>query len=91
LNEETITVTREHYERLKKDRVVLFGANNGEWTDEELEANAVAAAVEAAGQFIEAGGIGDRPLSALTREQFSALIQQACWKYMEVYVDYVPF
>ena len=91
MKEETITVTREHYERLKNDRVVLFGANNGVWMDEELEINAVAAAVEAAGQVIEAGGFSDRPLSALTREQFSMLIQRACWKYMEVYVEYIPF
>jgi len=37
LNEGTITVTREHYERLKNERVALFGANNGVWTDVELE------------------------------------------------------
>ena len=91
MTEETITVTREHYERLKKERVVLFGANNGEWSDEELEDNAVSAAIDAAGQIIEAGGFMDRPLSALTREQFSALIQRACWKYLEVYVEYIPF
>jgi len=91
LSEETITVTREHYERLKNERVVLFGANNGVWTDEELEANAVAAAVEAAGQFIEPNGLTDRPLSALNIEQFKALIQQAAWAYMQVYVEYVPF
>ena len=91
MTEEMITVTREHYERLKKNRLVLFAANNGEWTDEELESNAVDAAVEAAGKIIESGGLIDRPLSALTCEQFSALIQQACWKYMEVYVDYIPF
>ena len=90
-SEDTITVPREHYERLKNERVVLFGANNGKWTNEELEANAVDAAVEAAGQIIEAGGFIDRPLSELTREQFSALIQQAAWAYMQVYVDYVPF
>ena len=91
MTEETITVTREHYERLKKERVVLFGANNGKWSDEELESNAVNAAVEAAGQTIEAGEFMDRPLSALTREQFSALIQRVCWKYLEVYVEYIPF
>ena len=91
MTEETITVTREHYERLKNERVVLFGENNGEWSDEELERQAVDAAVEAAGQFIETGGFTDRPLSALTREQFSALIQRACWKYLEVYVEYIPF
>ena len=87
----TITVTREHYEQLKNSRVVLFGENNGEWTNEELENNAVSAAIDAAGQYIEAGGLIDRPMSALTREQFSTLIQQACWKYMEVYVEYIPF
>ena len=91
MKEETIIVTREHYERLKNERVVLFGANNGEWTDEELEANAVDAAVEAVGQIIEAGGFIDRPLSALNRKQFGALIQQAAWAYMQVYVDYVPY
>lgn len=91
MTEETITVTREHYERLKNERVVLFGENNGKWSDEELENNAVQAAMQAAGQFIETSGLIDRPLSVLTREQFSALIQRACWKYMEVYVDYVPF
>jgi len=76
LSEETITVTRKHYERLKNERVVLFGANNGVWTDEELEANAVDAAVEAAGQVIETGGFMNRPLSALTRDDFTALIQR---------------
>ncbi|MDP8241038.1 MAG: hypothetical protein P9X24_18255 [Candidatus Hatepunaea meridiana] len=91
MREETITVTREHYERLKNERVVLFGENNGEWSDEELENNAVQAAIQAAGQFIETGGLIDQPLSELTHEQFSALTQRACWKYMEVYVDYVPF
>ena len=91
MSEETITVTREHYERLKNQRVVLFGANNGAWTDEELEANAVAAAVESAGQLIEASGLADRPLSAFTSEQFKVLIQQAAWAYMQVYVDYIPF
>ena len=91
MSEETITVTHEHYERLKNERVVLFGANHGEWTDEELEANAVAAAIEAAGQVIEAGGFVNRPLSALTVEQFKAVIQQAAWAYMRIYVDYIPF
>ena len=91
MSEETITVTREHYERLKNERVVLFGANNGVWTDEELEANAVAAAVEAAGQVIETGGFMNRPLSALTRDDFTALIQKAAWAYVKVYVDYIPF
>ena len=76
MSEETITVTRKHYERLKNERVVLFGANNGVWTDEELEANAVDAAVEAAGQVIETGGFMNRPLSALTRDDFTALIQR---------------
>ncbi len=91
MSEETITITRAQFERLKNERVVLFGANNGEWSDEELEANAVAAAVEAAGQFIEASGLANRPLSALDVEQFKALIQQAAWAYMQVYVDYIPF
>ena len=91
MTQEMISVPREQYERLKKERLVLFGANNGQWSDEELENNAVATAIAAAGQVIESGGLTDRPLSTLTREQFSTLIQQACWKYMEVYVDYVPF
>jgi len=91
LNEETITVTREHYERLKNERVVLFGANNGVWTDEELEKNAIDAAVEAAGRYIEAGKLADKPLSSLSPQQFSGLIQQAAWEYMQVYIDYLPF
>ena len=91
MSEENITVTRKHYERLKNERVVLFGANNGVWTDEELEANAVNAAIEAAGQMIEAGGLVNRPLSALTQEEFRTLIQNAAWAYMKVYVSYIPF
>ena len=91
MSAETITITREHYERLKNQRVAFFGANNGIWTDEELEMNAVSAAIEAAGQVIEEGKFTDRPLSALTHEQFSMLIQQACWKYLEVYLEYIPF
>lgn len=91
MSEETSTITRAQFERLKIERVVLFGANNGKWTDEELEANAVAAAVETAGQFIEASGLTDRPLSALDVEQFKDLIQKAAWAYMQVYVEYIPF
>jgi len=91
LNEETITITREHYERLKNERVALFGANNGVWTDEELEYHAVDAAVESAGQFIEAKGLGGKPMASLSPEQFRAILQQACWKYMQTYVDYIPF
>lgn len=91
MSEETITITREHYERLKNERVVLFGANNGVWTDEELEMNAVAAAIEAAGRIVEEGGIAGKPLLDLTADQFTTMIQQAAWAYMQVYVDYVPF
>jgi len=91
LTEETITITREHYERLKNERVVLFGANNGKWTDEELENNAVAAAIESAGKEIEADKLMNTPVSEFNPEQFRAMIQQACWAYMKVYVDYVPF
>jgi len=91
LNEETITVTREHYERLKNERVALFGANNGVWTDVELEDHAVDAAVEAAGRFIEAHCLSDKSMASLSPEQFRAILQQACWKYMQTYVDYIPF
>ena len=91
MSEETITVTREHYERLKSERLVLFGANHGIWTDEELERQAVEAAVEGAGQFIESSGIGNRALESIDPEQFRSLLQQACWKYMETYVNYIPF
>jgi hypothetical protein len=87
----TITITREHYERLKNDRVVLFGENNGEWTDEELENNAVAAAIGATGQYIEEERLMNTPVSEYTQEQFSALVQRASWAYMKVYVEYVPF
>jgi hypothetical protein len=88
---ETITVTREHYEQLKNQRLVLFAANNGEWSDEELEEHAVEAAMEAAGAMIETQQLSDTPLSQLTPEQFKQLLQQAAWAYMQVYVDYVPF
>ena len=91
MTEEMITVTREHYERLKNQRLVLFAANNGEWTDEELESNAVDAAVEAAGKIIETQQLADKPLSLLTPGQFRRMIRQAAWAYMKVYVDYVPF
>jgi len=91
LSEETITVTREHYERLKNERVVLFGANNGVWTDEELEGHAVDAAVEAAGNVIDDASMAGRPLAALTNNEFRRLIQRAAWAYMQVYVEYVPF
>jgi len=87
----TITITREHYERLKNDRVVLFGENNGEWTDEELENNAVSAAIEAAGEIIEGEKLPHISVSEFTPEQFRALIQRAAWAYMKVYVEYVPF
>ncbi len=87
----TITITREHYEQLKNSRVVLFGENNGKWTDEELESNAVSAAIEAAGQYIEEEGIINKSVSEYTPEQFGALVQRAAWAYMKVYVEYVPF
>ena len=90
-SEDTITVPREHYERLKNERVVLFGANNGKWTDEELEGNAVDAAVEAAGNIIEHEKLTEAPVSKFTIEQFREMIQQAAWAYMKVYVDYIPF
>jgi hypothetical protein len=88
---EMITVTKEHYEQLKNQRLVLFAANNGEWTDEELENHAVEAAMEATGALIESQELSDTPLSRLTPEQFKQLLQQAAWAYMQVYVDYVPF
>ena len=91
MTEETITITREHYERLKENRVVLFGENNGEWTDEELEGNAVQAAIQAAGEMIEDAKLTCVPFSEFTPEQFRAMIQRAAWAYMKVYVDYVPF
>jgi len=91
LTKETITVTREHYERLKNERVVLFGENSGEWSDEELEDNAVQAAVQAAGKIIEGEKLTSIPVSEFTPEQFRAIIQRAAWAYMKVYVDYVPF
>jgi len=91
LTEATITISREHYERLKKERVVLFGANNGEWSDEELEGNAVSAAIDAAGQYIEEENLMTTPVSKFTPEQFGAMVQRAAWAYMKVYVDYVPF
>lgn len=89
--DETITISREHYEKLKKPRFVLFAANNGEWNDEELEQYAVDAAVEAVGNLIESRQLANRPLSQLTPEQFRRFCQQAAWAYMKVYVDYVPF
>jgi len=91
LTDLTITITREHYEQLKNSRVVLFGENNGKWTDEELESNAVSAAIEAAGQYIEEEGIINKSVSEYTPEQFGALVQRAAWAYMKVYVEYVPF
>ena len=87
----TITVTREHYEQLKNSRVVLFGENNGEWTNEELENNAVSAAIDAAGQYIEEEKLMSTPVSGFTQEQFRTLVQRAAWAYMKVYVEYVPF
>jgi len=91
LKELTITITREHYEQLKNSRVVLFGENNGEWSDEELENNAVSAAIEAAGRYIEEEGLMSKSVSEYTQEQFSALVQRAAWAYMKIYVEYVPF
>ena len=70
-SEDTITVPREHYERLKNERVVLFGANNGKWTDEELEGNVVDAAVITAGNVIEDGGVADKPLFRLQLKNYS--------------------
>ena len=87
----TITITREHYEQLKNSRVILFGENNGKWSDEELENNAVAAANEAAGQYIEEEKLMNTPVAEYSQEQFSALVQRAAWAYMKVYVTYVPF
>ena len=91
MTEETITVTREHYERLKNERVVLFGENNGKWSDEELEDNAIQASIQAAGEIIEDEKLTSIPVSEFTPEQFRAIIQRAAWAYMKVYVDYVPF
>ncbi|NQT35243.1 hypothetical protein HQ587_08640 [bacterium] len=91
MTEKTITVTREHYERLKNERVVLFGENSGEWSDEELEGNAVLAAIQAAGEIIEDKKLTSIPVSKFTPEQFLAMIQQAAWAYMQVYVEYIPF
>ena len=88
---ETITVTLEHYERLKNERVVLFGENNGKWSDEELEGNAIQAAVQAAGEIIEDEKLTSIPVSEFTLKQFRAMIQRAAWAYMKVYVDYIPF
>ena len=90
-SEDTITVPREHYERLKNERVVLFGTNNGKWTDGELEGNAVNAAVESAGNVIEHEKLTEVPVSRFTAQQFREMIQQAAWAYMQVYVGYVPF
>ena len=86
-----ITVTREHYEKLKSQRLVLFAANNGEWSDEELEQHAVEAAMSAAGELIESQQLTETPLSQYSPGQFQQLLQQAAWAYMQVYVDYVPF
>ena len=91
MTEETITVTRQHYERLKNERVVLFGENSGKWSDEELESNAVQAAVEAAGRIIETDRLTKRPITSFTSDQFREMIRQAAWAYMQVYVDYIPF
>ena len=89
--EEMVTVTREHYEKLKSQRLVLFAVNNGKWTDAELENNALEAAIHRAGELIEEERLTNRPLSQLTQEQFRRILQQAAWAYMQVYVDYVPF
>jgi len=89
--EEMVTVTREHYEKLKSQRLVLFAANNGKWTDAELEDHALDAAIGRAGELVEEEHLTDRPLSQLTQEQFRRILQQAAWAYMQVYVDYVPF
>lgn len=91
MSKDNITITREHYERMKSERVVLFGENSGEWSDEELENNAIDAAIQAAGEMIEKHKLNDLPLSKLTIEQFREIIQQATWSYMQVYVNYIPF
>ncbi len=91
MSKDNITITREHYERLKNERVVLFGENNGKWSDEELENNAIDAAIQAAGEMIEEHKLNDITLSKLTTEQFSEIIQKACWSYMQIYVNYIPF
>ena len=91
MTEETVTVTREHSERLKNERLVLFGENSGKWSDEELESNAIQAAEEAVGNVIEREKLSDRPVSKFTVEQYREMIRQAAWAYMQVYVDYVPF
>ena len=91
MSKDNITITREHYERLKDERVVLFGENNGKWTDEELENNAIDAAIQAAGEIIEKQKLSKVPLSEFTTKQFSGIIQKACWSYMQVYVNYIPF
>ena len=91
MKEETITITRKHYERLKNERVALFGENNGEWSDEELEGNAVNAAIQAAGEIIEGENLSDISVTEFNPEQFRAMIQRATWAYMKVYVNYVPF
>ncbi len=76
---------------MKNERVVLFGENNGKWTDEELENNSIDAAIQAAGEMTEKHKLNDLPLSKLTIEQFREIIQNACWSYMQVYVNYIPF
>jgi len=91
LTEKPIIISREHYERLKKEQVILFGENNGEWTNEELENNAVSAAIEAAGKYIEEVKLMGTPVTQFTQVQFLALIQGAAWAYKKEWAEYVPF
>jgi len=91
LTEKPIIISREHYERLKKEQVILFGENNGEWTNEELENNAVSAAIEAAGKYIEEVKLMGTPVTQFTQVQLLALIQGAAWAYKKEWAEYVPF
>ena len=68
-----------------------FGENNGEWTDEELENNAVSAAIEAAGKYIEEVKLMGTPVTQFTQVQFLALIQGAAWAYKKEWAEYVTF
>ena len=91
MTEKPIIISREHYERLKKEQVILFGENNGEWTNEELENNAVSAAIEAAGKYIEEVKLMGTPVTQFTQVQFLALIQGAAWAYKKEWAEYVTF
>jgi len=91
LTEKTIAIAYAHYERLKNERVVLFRENNGELSDEELQGNAVQAAIQAAIETIEDDKLITATILEFTPEQLCATIQRAAWAYIEVYVDYVPF